>query len=149
MSTKEYASPRSKDLPGRPTGNGFLSVPTKLKLGPKCYAVAIDGDCMAPEFRHGERVICDPDNWEITHGDTIAIWWKDHTRQPLIKRLVFGLPDQRFWVKSNGNAAFMLAAEQLNPPRQYIFSCADIESVHKVVVKAPQAAESQRENATR
>lgn len=75
---------------------GFVSMPSWVPAGPNCYAIQLTGDCLEPELSDGDLVFCDPDV-EPVPGDFVAIWWKEQTEIPHIKRLAFALPDRKFW----------------------------------------------------
>lgn len=105
--------------------------PKSARPGPKTYALATDGDCLLPEYKSGDIMICDPDQ-DPEPGDLVGIWWKDGSIQPSIKRLVFSLPPRSWW-DMDGEAQAALCIEMLNPPTVMTAKLSAIEAVHKVI----------------
>ena len=101
--------------------------------GPNRYAVATEGDCLYPEYQHGDIVICDPDQ-EPEAGDFVVIWWKGGGRKPSVKRLTASLPPREWW-GMGGGGEWLLCCEQLNPPRPLQAKLAQVEAVHKVIAR--------------
>ena len=132
---KKHSNQHSLDavLKRKPIGTALI--PKSLNPGPKTYAIRGDGDCLEPTIHHGDTLVCDPDA-PPEPGDLIAIWWKDGSRQPLIKRLTLGLPDKNYW-NATGSAEFLLVCEQLNPPRDYWIPLPRVQAVHKVIHHIP------------
>lgn len=116
---------------------GHVAIPTALKPGPRTYALACSGDCCEPEYSDGDTLVCDPDA-TCGRGDFVAVWWRDGSHQPQIKRLVLALPPRDCW-HLVGDAAFMLVVEQLNPPKQLWAPLRKVEAVHKVIYRIPAA----------
>lgn len=112
-----------------------VCIPEQVMPGPRAYAMNTEGNCLEPEYYAGDTVICDPDQ-PPSAGDFVAVWWKGGERQPQIKRLVFGLPEQRLW-DMRGDGQFMLTVEQLNPPKDLWAPLCKVEAVHKVIHRIP------------
>lgn len=113
---------------------GQISIPAAEAGGSNCYAVAIEGNCLYPEYQHGDIVICDPDQ-EPGIGDYVLIWWKGGGQQPSMKRLALLLPPRELW-GMGGDCEWLLCCEQLNPPRSLHEKLADVEAVHRVIARA-------------
>lgn len=111
---------------------GYAKLPALMNSGPNAYALIVEGDCMAPDFNHGDTVICDPDNRPAL-GDIVAVWWKGGTAPPNIKRLALALPPAELWNSDDFEA--MMVVEQLNPPKRLGADLSRIEAVHKVLGK--------------
>lgn len=112
-----------------------VRVPSAVKPGPNAYAVQIEGDCLVPSYRPNDLAICDPDQTPEP-GDFVAVWWRDGKRQPVIKRLMMGLPDRKYW-HIGGEAEFVLMLEQLNPQKCYSAKFSQVDAVHKVIHRIP------------
>lgn len=115
---------------------GLVSIPVGEtgSAGPNCYAVVTEGDCLSPEYQHGDILVCDPDQTPKS-GDFVTIWWKGGKQKPSVKRLALSLPPREFW-GSGGDLEGVIMCEQLCPPRHLQFGLAQIEAVHKVIAKA-------------
>lgn len=100
------------------------------EVGPHAYALLCDGDCMSPSIRHGEAVICDPDQ-QPKVGDFVAIWWKNSERPPAVKRLCLAVPPREFW--SAGELTGVLVVEQINPQKRLSASLDEVDRIHKIV----------------
>jgi hypothetical protein len=104
----------------------FAVLSAGMNAGPKSYGALVTGDCLAPAYCDGDIIACDPDQ-SPGEGDFIAIWWKDSTRLPSIKRLASLLS------RNDGKGPLYL--EQLNPPHAFSALMSDVEAVHKVIGK--------------
>jgi hypothetical protein len=96
---------------------------------PDVYCLTGVGTCMEPLYNDGALLAFDKRTRPGT-GDVVGIiFTREAARrraQPgSIKRLVLGLPPSCF----DGS----IVAEQLNPPRQYIFDTRDVLAVHKCI----------------
>lgn len=115
---------------GHQSSEPRIRCPKSANPGPNAYALTGDGDCLLPLIRSGEKLVCDPDQ-EPAPGDIVVIWWKDGAYQPLVKRLVFGLPPESWWGQEG--AKVMAYVEMLNPPQTLSIPLARVEAVHKVI----------------
>jgi phage repressor protein C with HTH and peptisase S24 domain len=113
---------------------GRVTIPADLTAGPSAYALIAEGDCLSPEYGPGDVLICDPDATPAK-GDFVAVWWKDGSSKPSVKRLGLGLPPRDLWgAKSELEA--VLICEQLNPPKRLSARLSTVDAVHKVIGKA-------------
>ncbi len=117
------------------TGDVFLD-PAKL---PPIYAVRLDGACMSPVLKDGERVVLSSRD-APEPGDLIGIWLRPEAiqfgAQLRIKRLVrrpppgvcFPYADDS---KSSEPATFVI--DCINPPAPRRVRCANVLALHKVI----------------
>lgn len=108
-----------------PTGR-FAVLSAGMNAGPKSYGAMVTGDCLLPDYHDGDVIVCDPDQ-SPTEGDFVAIWWKNATRLPSIKRLALSI--------SREGAKGEIVLEQLNPPHAFSVRMSDVEVIHKVIGK--------------
>lgn len=107
--------------------------PKSANPGPNAYAIKAEGDCLAPEYKDGDTMICDPDQ-EPSAGDLVAIWWKDGARQPMVKRLITPLIPQSWWgLKFVDIKEPTIGFEMLNPPKRFAVPVSQLEAVHKII----------------
>ena len=102
-----------------------FKVPTKF-IAPftRAYAMAVDGDCLAPIVNDGDRFVAAEDAPPVSNMP-VAVYLRD--RQPLIKILVaepammalFGLGDSE-----------TVCVRMLNPPGMLRFPLDQVEAVH-------------------
>jgi hypothetical protein len=113
------------------TATQSIACPKSVNPGPKAYALTGSGDCLLPVVRSGDNLVCDPDQVPVP-GDLVAIWWKDGTHQPLLKRLVAALPPKQLW-NMGGDARFIACVEMLNPPQTLNIPLFKVEAIHRVI----------------
>lgn len=117
---------------------GYAEVGPNLNPGPNAYAVAIDGDCLAPTFNPLDIVVCDPDV-RPEAGDFVSIWWKDESKEPGIKRLAMALPPEEIWESEDFTG--LLVCETLNPRKRFTVDLSRVKAVHKVLGATGQRME--------
>ena len=131
MATANSTVPENKYSLAHQTSSGrTIACPKSACPGPKSYAMSAEGDCLLPEYKSGDIVICDPDQ-SPEPGDLVGIWWKDGARQPWIKKLFAPIPSlQGLASKGCRKGVFV---EMLNPPEIIDLDPLDIDAIHKVI----------------
>lgn len=94
---------------------------------PELYGLTVDGTCLAPVINDGDLIIASP-TAPIADGDYVVIWGA--SERPLVKRIVGALPRP---YAPGSDVQPCLRAEQLNPPKKYLFPVDRIRAVHRVI----------------
>ncbi len=123
---------------------------TDLTELPPIYAMICDGDCMAPDIKHGDVIGFDRDA-PVERGDLAAFFLKPELVPPGkvqvgIKRIVVAPPpwlDFPFEEHPDSNVSHIVIAEQSNPRRQYQIPCARLLGIHKCVGRIPASEVTQ------
>lgn len=110
---------------------GFAQVPEGVSAGPDCYALAVEGEQLSPQYQNGDVLLCDPDAMPEP-GDFVAVWWRD-SKQPSVKRLTHALPPGELGEMDWADA--LLVCEQLNPPKTLAAPLSQVAAVHRVVAR--------------
>lgn len=114
---------------------------------PDQYVMRVSGDCMSPEFKHGDALWFDK-NAVPAVGDAVIFYLrpelvKQGGFQAQIKRLTMAIPP---WVKFpyrehlDSSVAALLVVESLNPRRMIAIRCEDVLAVHKCMGHMPEQA---------
>jgi hypothetical protein len=104
----------------------FAVLSAGMNAGPTSYGAMVTGDCLLPDYHDGDVIVCDPDR-SPKEGDFVAIWWKNATRLPSVKRLALSI--------SGKDVEGGIVLEQLNPPHAFPVRMSDVEAIHKVIGK--------------
>ncbi len=102
------------------------------------YATGLDGDCMEPHFKRGDRNLISP-SAEPGPGNFVVFWPKKEGQQPQLKRLV--IPPLRWNVPAGGEVMPVVVIEQINPPKRYVVAVDRIRAAHKVIASISTASE--------
>ena len=112
---------------------GEIPCPRKIiEAWPDAYALTVDGDCLAPEIKDGDRVVASP-SAPLRSGDYAVLYGEKGGAS--VKRLV-SVPDPKLWGRDLGPKSEIcpvLVVEMTNPP-EWLFAPYDkLDAVHAVV----------------
>ena len=112
---------------------GEMPCPRKIvEAWPDVYGGTVDGDCLAPEIRDGDRIVASP-SAPLRCGDYALLYRKEGGSS--IKRLVI-VPDPKLWGSDLGPESEIcpiLVVEMTNPSRTFFVRCDTLDAVHAVL----------------
>ena len=106
------------------------------------YRLQLSGDCLHPEFKHGDKVVIDKQG-PLHAGCLAALYYRPELVPPgklpiSLKRLVTAMPPVPLPYREHPDSEvqFIIMVEQLNPPKRWVVECEDLLAVHQCVGRA-------------
>ena len=119
------------------------------------YGLILAGHCLDPEFKHGDKMVIDKEG-PLHVGCYAVFYYRPELVPPgvlpmSLKRLVTAMPPVTLPYQEHPESGvqFIIAVEQLNPPKRWVVRCADLLAVHRCLGRADDPAVKRRLEAER
>jgi hypothetical protein len=106
------------------------------------YGLTLSGHCLDPVFRNGDKMVIDKEGQ--LHVGCYAVFYHRPELVPpgaipmQLKRLVTAMPPVTLPYREHpeSEVQFIIAVEQLNPPKRWVVKCTNLLAVHRCIGRA-------------